>query len=137
AAVSALFFSPSYCHADAGGHYSIVELSFTRNATHPSLNNVGEIVWSLQNSNGIFSSARGQLVASGISPHIANSGEVVYADSFETNGLDLVSTTRGRLTFGGLIDLGYSDFGVNSNGEVVYVTLTNGNYQLFSNVRGQ
>ena len=137
AAISPLFLFPSNCRAEAGGHYSIVELSFTRNATHPSINNAGEIVWSLQTSNGIFSSTRGQLAASGVSPHIANSDEVVCADSFETNGLDLVSTTRGRLTFGGLIDLGYSDFGVNSNGEVVYVTLTNGNYQLFSTVRGQ
>lgn len=129
--------SQSICPADAGGYYSITQLSFTTNATHPSINNAGEIVWSLQNSNGIFSSVRGRLAASGLSPHIANSGEVVYADSFDTNGLDLVSTTRGRLTFGGVIDLGYSDFGVNSNGEVVYVTLTNGNYQLFSTVRGQ
>jgi hypothetical protein len=137
AAVSLFLLPQSNCRADAGGYYSIVQLSFTTNATHPSINNSGEIVWSLQNSNGIFSSVRGQLAASGVSPHIANSGEVVYADSFGTNGLDLVSTTRGRLTYGGIIDLGYSDFGVNSNGEVVYVTLTNGNYQLFSTVRGQ
>jgi hypothetical protein len=123
--------------AASDGHYSIVQLSFTTNATHPSINNAGEIVWSLQNGHGIFSSARGRLAATGVSPHISNSGEVVYADLFETNGLDLASTTRGRLTFGGLIDLGYSDFGVNSNGEAVYVTLTNGNYQLFSTSRGQ
>jgi len=134
---SLLLISASNCGADPGGYYSITQLSFTTNATHPSINNAGEIVWSLQNSNGIFSSMRGRLAASGVSPHIANGGEVVYADSFETNGLDLVSTTRGRLTYGGVVDLGYSDFGVNSNGEVVYVTLTNGNYQLYSTVRGQ
>ena len=135
--ISLFFLFHSNCLAAAGGYYSIVQLSFTTNATHPSINNAGEIVWSLQNSNGVFSNVRGQLATTGVSPHISNSGEVVYADSFDTNGLDLVSTTRGRLTRGGVINLGYSDFGVSSNGEVVYVTLTNGNYQLFSTVRGQ
>jgi hypothetical protein len=91
----------------------------------------------VQNSTGIVSSVRGQLSASGVSPHLANSGEVVYADTFGGPGMDLVSTTRGRLTQGGIIQLGFSDFGANSNGEVVYCALTNGNWQVISTVRGQ
>src|SRR5580698_8399157 len=86
------------------GYYAVVQLAFT-NAVHPSINNTGEVVWAGQNSGGIYSSERGQLSATGQSPHIANSGEVVYADSFGGSGLDLVSTTRGRLTTNGVIDL--------------------------------
>ena len=119
------------------GYYVVTQLSIT-NATHPSINNSGEIVWAVQNSTGILSNVRGQLSASGVSPHLANSGEVVYADTFTANGMDLVSTTRGRLTFGGIIDLGFSDFDINSNGEVVYVALDNNNlHQVYSTVRGQ
>jgi hypothetical protein len=121
----------------ADGIYFITQLAIT-NATHPSIDDAGEVVWSVPSSNGIYSSVRGQLAETGVSPHIANSGEVVYADSFGGTGLDLVSTTRGRLTYGGFIELGFSDFGVNSNGEVVYVaTDTNGNMQVYSTVRGQ
>jgi hypothetical protein len=121
--------------AQAGG-YLITQLAIT-NATHPSINNSGEVVWAVQNSTGIYSSVRGQLSTTGVSPHLANSGEVVYADMFQGPDLDLVSTTRGRLTFGGFIQLGFSDFDVNANGEVVYVASTNGNQQVFSTVRGQ
>jgi hypothetical protein len=121
--------------AQTGG-YLIAQLAIT-NAAHPSINNSGEVVWALQNSNGIYSSVRGQLSATGVSPHLANSGEVVYADTFEGPGMDLVSITRGRLTFGGIIQLGFSDFDVNAGGEVVYVAPTNGNQQVFSTVRGQ
>lgn len=121
--------------ADAGS-YLITQLAIT-NADHPSINNSGEVVWSVQNSNGVYSSARGELSTTGVSPHLANSGEVVYADTFEGPGMDLVSTAHGRLTFGGLIQLGFSDFGVNASGEVVYVVPTNGNQQVFSTVRGQ
>jgi hypothetical protein len=135
--LAALFLlSQSKVRADAGG-YSITQLAIT-NATHPSINNTGEVVWAVQNGSGIFSSARGQLAATGVSPHIANSGEVVYADSFGGPGMDLVSTTRGRLTQGGIIQLGFSDFGVNASGEVVYVAPdTNDNQQVYSTVRGQ
>jgi len=115
----------------------ITQLAIT-NAAHPSINNQGEVVWAVQNGTGIYSSARGQLSASGVAPHLANSGEVVYADSFGGTGLDLVSTTRGRLTFGGIIELGFSDFNVNASGEVVYVAPdTNDNQQVYSTVRGQ
>jgi hypothetical protein len=105
--------------AGAGG-YLITQLAIT-NAAHPTINNQGEVVWAVQNGTGIYSSVRGQLSAAGVSPHLANSGEVVYADSFGGTGLDLVSTTRGRLTYGGIIELGFSDFNVNASGEVVYV----------------
>jgi hypothetical protein len=127
--------APFQVRADTGS-WSITQLPFA-NAAHPSINNAGEVVWAVQNSTGIVSSVRGQLSASGVSPHLANSGEVVYADTFGGPGMDLVSTTRGRLTQGGIIELGFSDFGVNSNGEVVYCALTNGNWQVFSIVRGQ
>src|SRR5579862_2801562 len=99
AALLSLPQSPA--RADAGA-YTITQLTIT-NATHPSINNSGEVVWAVQNSTGIFSSVRGQLCPTGVSPHIANSGEVVYADSFGGSGMDLVSTTRGRLTQGGII----------------------------------
>ena len=121
--------------AQTGG-YLITQLAIT-NVAHPSINNSGEVVWALQNSNGIYSSVRGPLAATGVSPHLANSGEVVYADTFEGPCMDLVSTTRGRLTFGGIIQLGFSDFDVNASGEVVYVAPTNGNQQVISTVRGQ
>ena len=127
--------APFSVRADTGS-WSITQLPFA-NAQHPSINNAGEVVWVVQNSTGIVSSVRGQLSASGVSPHLANSGEVVYADTFGGPGMDLVSTTRGRLTQGGIIQLGFSDFGVNSNGEVVYCALTNGNWQVISTVRGQ
>ncbi len=127
--------SPFKVLADTGS-WSITQLPYA-NAQHPSINNAGEVVWAVQNSTGIVSSVRGQLSASGVSPHLANSGEVVYADTFGGTGMDLVSTTRGRLTQGGIIELGFSDFGVNSNGEVVYCALTNGNWQVISTVRGQ
>ena len=110
----------------APGHYAITQLPYT-NVAHPSINNSGELVWGVQGSTGIVSSVRGQLSASGPYPHIANSGEVVYAKNFGggsgLSGLDLVSATRGPLTTGGVIDLGWSDFGINSNGEAVYVAL--------------
>jgi hypothetical protein len=122
--------------AGAGG-YLITQLAIT-NAAHPSINNQGEVVWAVQNGTGIYSSVRGQLSASGVSPHLANSGEVVYADSFAGAGMDLVSTTRGRLTYGGIIQLGFSDFNVNASGEVVYAAPdTNNNQQVYSTVRGQ
>jgi hypothetical protein len=131
-----LSLAVSECLAEDGG-YAIVQLPIT-NAVHPSIDNAGEVVWAVENGSGIFSSLRGQLAASGVSPHIANSGEVVYADSFGGTGQDLVSTTRGRLTQGGIINLGFSDFGVNAGGEVVYVAPdTNNNQQVFSTVRGQ
>src|ERR1039458_4072583 len=50
---------------------------------------------------------------------------------------DLVSTTRGRLTFGGAIGVN-STYDVNSAGEVVYMQQdASGNNQIFSTVRGQ
>jgi hypothetical protein len=103
----------------------------------PSINNSNEIVWQGP-AGGIFSSKRGQISPSGFRPRIANSGEIVYADSFEGSSWDLVSTTRGRLTQGGIININYSGFDVNTNGEVVYATQdTNGQFQVYSTVRGQ
>jgi hypothetical protein len=122
--------------AGAGG-YLITQLAIT-NAAHPSINNQGEVVWAVQYGTGIYSSVRGQLSASGVSPHLANSDEVVYADSFAGAGMDLVSITRGRLTYGGIIQLGFSDFNVNASGKVVYAAPdTNNNQQVYSIVRGQ
>jgi hypothetical protein len=63
------------CLAEDGG-YAIVQLPIT-NAVHPSIDNAREVAWAVENGSGIFSSARGQLAASSVSPHIANSGEVV------------------------------------------------------------
>jgi len=86
---------------------------------------------------GIYSNKRGLLSSSGINPHLANSGEVVYADWFSGPNWDLVSTKRGRLTSNGSIDINASDFDVNSNGEVVYaIADTSGNLQVHSTVRG-
>ncbi len=101
---------------------------------HPSINNSGEFVYE-QDSVGIVSSTRGVLSATGQNPHIANSGEVVYEDVFGGPNSDLVSTTRGRLTFSGAI---ISDCGIQSSGEVVYVASdTNSIAQVYSTVRGQ
>ena len=108
------------------------------NAMEPTINNSGEIVWAGASSGGIFSSVRGKLSDTGIFPHLANSGEVVFADWFGGPFWDLVSTTRGRLTFGGIIDVNTSIFDVNAAGEVVYGTRdTNGYIQIFSTVRNQ
>jgi hypothetical protein len=106
-------------------------------AIEPSINNSGEIVWSQEDS-AIISSVRGQIADSGSMPHLANSGEVVYADWFGGPFWDLVSTTHGRLTFGGIIDINASSFDVNASGEMVYATKdTNGYNQIRSTVRGQ
>src|SRR5215475_323597 len=97
------------------GSWAITQLPM-QYGEHPSINNSGEIVWA---GGGIYSSTRGRLAASGTSPHLANSGEVVYADTFEGPLWDLISTKQGRLTYGGIIDLNLSDFSVQSSGEVV------------------
>ena len=124
---------PAAARAQAGG-WAITQLP-VQYGEHPSINNSGEIVWE---EGGIYSSTRGGLAASGMFPHLANSGEVVYADTFEGPLWDLVSTTRGRLTYGGIIDLNLSDFGVQSSGEVVYaVRDTNNHAQVYSTIRGQ
>ena len=128
------------CHTKAvkaaNGHWEITQLPY-QNVSHPAINNNGEIVWA-GGSGGITSSVRGQLTTSGVTPHIANSGEVVYADWFGGPHWDLVSITRGRLTQAGAIEVNVSDFDVNSNGEVVYVINdTNGYAQVFSTIRGQ
>ena len=118
------------------GHWVITELPY-QNAEYPAINNSGEIVWSGAGG-GIFSNVREELSASGVNPHLANSGEVVYADWFGGPYWDLVSTTRGRLTQGGIIDINTSDFDVNATGEMVYVINdTNGYTQVYSTVGGQ
>jgi hypothetical protein len=117
--------------------WHITQLPMTK-AMQPTINNSGEIVWADAPSGGIFSSVRGKLSDSGIYPHLANSGEVVFADWFGGPMWDLVSTTRGRLTYGGIIDVNSSTFDVNAAGEVVYgVRDTNGYAQVFSTVRNQ
>jgi len=106
-------------------------------SVHPCINNSGEVVWAL-NTGGIYSSIRGQLSTTGTTPHIANSGEVVYADRFEGPLEDLVSTKRGRLTLDGQIDPGLSEFGIQSSGEIVYAVKDTNNFaQVYSTVRGQ
>ena len=118
----------------ADGYWSIIQLPET--GADPQINNSGEIVWD-SGTGQIYSSVRGQLSASGTAPHLANSGEVVYAEYFGGPNWDLVSTTRGRLTTGGIIDINASGFGVNALGEVVFAITTNGYAQIYSTVRGQ
>jgi alpha-tubulin suppressor-like RCC1 family protein len=130
-----LLFQTNVTEADEG-HWVITQLPY-QYAEHPVINNSGEIVWAGAGG-GIFSSVRGELSASGVNPHLANSGEVVYADWFGGPYWDLVSTTRGQLTTGGIININASDFDVNSNGEVVYaIDDTNGYLQVNSTARGQ
>jgi len=108
------------------------------NAMEPTINNSGEIVWAESPSGGILSSVRGRLSESGFLPHLANSGEVVFADWFGGPYWDLVSTTRGRLTYGGIVDINAATFDVNAEGEVVYGSRdTNGYLQIFSTMRNQ
>jgi hypothetical protein len=119
------------------GYWKISQLSIS-NAYAPVINNSGEIVWFLNSDGGIFSSVRGKLADSGIFPHLANSGEVVYAGWFGGPAWDLVSTTRGRLTEGGIIDVNISGFDVNASGEVVYVLPDENHFkQVYSTARGQ
>ena len=130
-----LFFQIYVTEAD-NSQWVITQLPF-QYAEHPSINNSGEIAWAGAGG-GINSSVRGELSATGINPHLANSDEVVYADLFGGPYWDLVSTTRGQLTTNGMINVNASDFDVNSNGEVVYaITDTNGYLQVNSTVRGQ
>ena len=125
--------------AFAGSAYwNIRQLNFGDYGSHPSINTSNEIVWALEGDLGIYSNVRGKLTDSGQDPHLANSGEVVYAAWFGGPQWDLVSTTRGRLTFGSSIDLNASSFGVNALGEVVYAAKdANSDLQIFSTVRGQ
>ena len=132
-----LIFAGGVHSARADGFWSITQLPI-QNVHAPVINNSGEVVWYLDAS-GIYSSTRGHLATSGLKPHMANSGEVVYEDYFGTaiGMYDLVSTTRGRLTFGGAIGVN-STYDVNSSGEVVYMQKdASGNNQIFSTVRGQ
>ena len=120
-----------------GGYWSITQTTI-QNALAPQINDNGELVWFLNSDGGIYSSVRGRLASSGLFPELANSGEVVYAGYFGGPRWDLVSTTRGRLTYGGIIDVNLSLYDVNSSGEVVYVTYDAGGYaQVYSTVRGQ
>jgi len=123
----------------ADGHWSITQTSI-QNGTGVQINNSGEIVWFVNGGGGIYSSVRGRLANTGIFPSLANSGEVVYAQNYPDSGSneDLVSTTRGRLTFGGSIDLNHSLWDVNSSGEVVYIKHdpATGHDQVYSTVRG-
>src|SRR5258708_22152606 len=133
-AVVLLFATPVLAQ---DGHWQITQLPI-QDALHPVINNSGEIVWALNSDQGIFSSVRGKLADSGLYPHLANSGEVVYAGWFGGPAWDLVSTTRGRLTYGSIIDINFSDFDVNANGEVVYLTKDTNNFaQVYSTVRNQ
>jgi hypothetical protein len=133
-----LLFTASVAPVSAqSGYYNITQLPIA-NAMQPSINNSGEIVWALNSDGGIFSSVRGKLADSGLYPHLANSGEVVYAGWFGGPAWDLVSTTRGRLTYGSSIDVNRSTFSVNAQGEAVYAAMDTNNFlQIFSTVRGQ
>ena len=122
----------------ADGGWQIAQLTI-KDVLGPVINNSGEIVWFLNSDGGIFSNVRGKLADGGLYPHLSNDGEVIYADYY-SGGLkwDLVSTERGRLTFGGVINVNRSSFDVNSSGEVVYATEdASGHFQIFSTVRGQ
>jgi hypothetical protein len=135
----ALFLLSTGSRAWADGFWSITQTPI-QNAIAVQINNSGEMVWCLNADGGIYSSVRGKLADSGYFPKLANSGEVVYAQSFADSGpkWDLVSTTRGRLTFGGSIDVNQSLYDVNSSGEVVYIKSdpATGHRQVYSTVRG-
>jgi hypothetical protein len=135
-ALSVLIVAAKPCWAD-DGYWSITQTAI-QNALGPQINDSGEMVWFLNSDGGVYSSVRGQLASSGLFPKLANSGEVVYAGYFGGPNWDLVSTTRGRLTYGGIIDVNLSLYDVNSSGEVVYVERdANGYVQVYSTVRGQ
>lgn len=119
------------------GYWSITQTGI-QNVLGPQIDDSGEMVWFLNSDGGIFSSVRGQLAGAGVFPKLANSGEVVYAGWFGGPNWDLVSITRGRLTYGGIIDVNLSLYDVNSSGEVVYVKRDATGYaQVYSTVRGQ
>jgi hypothetical protein len=129
-----LMAAPAFAETNS---WHIIQLPIT-DAIEPTINNSGEIVWAHDGSGGIVSSVRGDLSVSGYYPHLANSGEVVFADWFGGPYWDLVSTTRGRLTYGGIIDINSTTFDVNAGGEVVYgIRDANGFSQVFSTVRNQ
>ncbi len=137
AAIACLLCATVAALSSEGGYWEITQLPIS-DVYHPTINNDGEIVWQSGTNNAIYSTTRGKLADVGNCPHLANSGEVVYADWFGGPLWDLVSTTRGRLTFDSLIDLNQSDFDVNAQGEVVYVLKdTNNIPQVFSTVRHQ
>jgi hypothetical protein len=134
AGVTFLLFAETVSLSGQAGYWDVTQLN--TNVWSPSINNAGEIVW--YSGEGVFSTTRGKLADHGLIPHLANSGEVVYADWFGGPYWDLISTTRGRLTFGGIIDLNQTDFDVNAQGEVVYVAKdTNNIGQVFSTLRQQ
>ena len=134
-ALSVLILAAKPCQAD-DGYWSITQTSL-QNVEGPQINDSGEMVWYL-NGGGVYSSVRGRLASSEVIPKLANSGEVVYADWFGGPYWDLVSTTRGRLTYGGIIDVNSSLYDVNSSGEVVYAKRDAAGYaQVYSTVRGQ
>ena len=119
------------------GYWSITQTTI-QNALGPQINDSGEMVWFLNSDGEVYSSTRGKLADSGLFPKLANSGEVVYACWFGGPKWDLVSTTRGRLTYGGIIDVNLSLYDVNSSGEVVYEKRdASGHSQVYSTVRGQ
>ena len=70
-----LFVATAISGSAQEGHWEITQLAIT-NVLHPSINNSGEIVWALNSGGGVFSSTRGKLADSGLTPHLANSGEV-------------------------------------------------------------
>ena len=132
------FFCLAMTSATAQGeHWNITQLPISP-GLEPSINNSNEVVWALDGDLGIYSSVRGKLADSGFYPHLANSGEVVYAARLGGPGWDLKSTTRGRLTEGGIIDVNASGFDVNALGEAVYAAKdTNDDMQIFSTIQGQ
>ena len=70
--------------AASDGVWVIAKLNVQYGA-RPSINNSNEIVWQGV-AGGIVSSKRGAVSSSGFNPRIANSGEIVYADSFSVLG---------------------------------------------------
>jgi hypothetical protein len=128
-----LMASPAFA---ATNSWHITQLPYA-NVIQPTINNSGEMVWSYS-AGGIASSVRGDLSLTGYRPHLANSGEVVFADWFGGPQWDLVSTTRGRLTYDSSLNVDRMTFDVNSSGEVVYGFWdANGYSQVFSTVRNQ
>ena len=133
-----IYWSVSHQATAGNGHWNIQQLDFGDYGIQPSINNSNEIVWAAEGDFGIYSNVRGKLTDSGLAPKLANSGEVVYAAWFGGPLWDLVSTTRGRLTYNSVIDVNASSFSVNAFGEVVYSAKdTNNDLQIFSTVRGQ
>jgi hypothetical protein len=116
-------------------YYEVTQMtSGSGGKDYARINNAGEIVWS-GGSGGVYSSVRGY-IGPGIEPSISNTGEIVWLAS-DTQGRDLYSSTRGRLTFDGGLEVNSGQPDINASGEAVYIQKTGSYDQVWSTVLGQ